>query len=158
LKKGETIILKGSKRVTGVDVYLSALRLADGELLIVATGAPRPDAIACYGLRWEIETLFGCLKSRGFNFEDTHVTDRRRIKRLFVVAVIAFCWAHLVGEWVHEKVNKIKIKSHGRFAKSIFRTGLDLINEVLYQGVSTGGLHFIDLFKFIDLDQYRRVT
>ncbi|MBK9040676.1 MAG: transposase [Bdellovibrionales bacterium] len=32
--------------------------------------------------RWQIETLFSCLKSRGFNLEETHVTDLERIKKL----------------------------------------------------------------------------
>ncbi len=28
-----------------------------------------------YALRWEIETLFSCLKGRGFNLENTRLTD-----------------------------------------------------------------------------------
>jgi hypothetical protein len=133
LKPGETLVLAGARKMTGTAVYLSALRLDDGELLMVATPKPCVDAIETYALRWQIETLFGCLKSRGFNFEDTHVTDRRRIKRLLVVAVIAFCWAHRVGEWQHGQVRPIKIKKHQRPAKSIFRLGLDIINEALFQ-------------------------
>jgi hypothetical protein len=35
-------------------------------------------------LRWEIETLFGCLKGRGFNLEETRVVDYLRIKKLLV--------------------------------------------------------------------------
>lgn len=133
LKPGETWVLAGMRKMTGTKVHLSALRLEDGELLIVATGKSCVDAIESYGLRWQIETLFGCLKGRGFNFEDTHVTERRRIKRLLVVAVIAFCWAHRVGEWQHEQVKAIKIKKHQRLAKSIFRLGLDIINGALFK-------------------------
>ncbi|KCZ09755.1 hypothetical protein J973_4206, partial [Acinetobacter baumannii 26016_7] len=29
--------------------------------------------------RWEIETLFSCLKGRGFNLENTRLTDPRRV-------------------------------------------------------------------------------
>jgi hypothetical protein len=64
--------------------------LLDGDLLIVVTNESPGDAIKIYGLRWEIETLFACLKSRGFNFEDTHITDHERIKKLFVLLAIAF--------------------------------------------------------------------
>jgi len=39
----------------GTTVYLSALRLNDGELLIVATARPCLDAIETYALRWQIE-------------------------------------------------------------------------------------------------------
>lgn len=149
LKPGETLVLAGARKMTGTAVYLSALRLDDGELLIVATAKPCVDAIETYALRWQIETLFGCLKSRGFNFEDTHVTDRRRIKRLLVVAVIAFCWAHRVGEWQHGQVKPIKIKKHQRPAKSIFRLGLDVINEALFQ-LAYGFEKAIDaLFPFL---------
>jgi len=33
-----------------------------------------------YKRRWEIEVLFQCLKSRGFNFEETHLKDEERLK------------------------------------------------------------------------------
>ncbi len=32
----------------------------------------------------KFETLFGCLKGRGFHFEDTHITDLARIKKVSV--------------------------------------------------------------------------
>jgi hypothetical protein len=133
LKAGEEQKLAGVRNMNGVAVYLSALRLPDGELLIVVAGYDSDKAIENYARRWQIETLFSCLKNRGFNFEDTHVTDRRRLKRLLVVAVIAFCWAHRVGEWQHEQVQPIKVKKHQRLAKSIFRVGLDCISEALFK-------------------------
>ena len=77
-----------------------------------------------YGLRWEIETLFGCLKGRGFNFEDTRITNRERIKKILVLLAVAFCWAHKTGEWRHE-IKPIKIKMQGRAAVSLFRYELD---------------------------------
>lgn len=78
LKPGEALTLPDAKTMTGITVYL---RLADGELLIVASDQACPDAIAIYGKRWQIETLFACLKGRGFNLEETRVNDRTRIKR-----------------------------------------------------------------------------
>ena len=35
-------------------------------------------AIGRDGNRWAIETLFGILKSRGFNLEDTHLKEMER--------------------------------------------------------------------------------
>ena len=90
LKTGEHMILKGARQVYKTPVFLTALRLQDGELLIVATGSSCPDAIESYGKRWQIETLFSCLKGRGFHFEDTHVTNRRRIKSLLVVLAVSY--------------------------------------------------------------------
>jgi hypothetical protein len=109
---------------------LAGLKLVDGELLIVVTNEAPGDAIKIYGLRWEIETLFSCLKSRGFYFEDTHVIDHERIKKLFALLAIAFCWAHKTGEWRHE-FRPIKIKKHGRPAISLFRYGLDYIIDAV---------------------------
>ena len=61
-------------------LLLSVLRLKDGQLLIVASNRISENAIDIYGKRWEIETLFSCLKRRGFNLEDTRVTNQKRIK------------------------------------------------------------------------------
>ena len=100
--------------MTGVEVFLSALRLDDGQLLIVAADQAADQAIEQYGERWEIETMFSCFKERGFNLEDTHITHRQRIKRLLAVLAVAFCWAHRTGEWQHENVKPIKVKKHLR--------------------------------------------
>lgn len=154
LKPGEQAVIQGPRLMTGVDVYLSGLRLADGELLIVASGSPGDNAIETYAERWQIETLFACLKGRGFNLEDTHVTNRLRIKRLLVLAVVAFCWAHRSGEWQHEHVKPIKVKTHQRLARSIFRVGLDVIRDVLLNVTYSLEcalqriMHFIDLKGF----------
>lgn len=61
----------GRRRLMGRALYLSALRLKDGELLIVASSQAPEQAIKRYGLRWQIDTLFACLKGRGFRFEET---------------------------------------------------------------------------------------
>lgn len=151
LKTGEHMILKGARQVYKTPVFLTALRLQDGELLIVATGISCPDAIESYGKRWQIETLFSCLKGRGFHFEDTHVTNRRRIKSLLVVLVIAFCWAHRVGEWQHENVCAIKVKKHQRLEKSIFRLGLDTISECLFKLIQKRKIQLNVLFLHLKI-------
>lgn len=127
LKPGEQRVLEGKRKVTGCFVYLAGLRLSDGELLIVATDSEPENSIKRYAVRWEIETLFGCLKGRGFHFEDTHITNRERIKKLLVLLAIAFAWAHKTGEW-RAKLKPIKIKKHGRPTVSIFRVGLDYVS------------------------------
>jgi hypothetical protein len=126
----EERVLYGKRKILGHDLFIAALKLIDGELLVVVTNDDPGFAIKKYALRWEIETLFGCLKSKGFNFEDTHIINYARIKKLFVLLAIAFCWAHLVGEWKHEQ-KPIKIKKHGRPAISLFRYGMDYIIDTL---------------------------
>jgi hypothetical protein len=136
LKPGDTKRLRQSKPLGQGKVYLSALRLADGELLVVASGGLVQDAIKTYGLRWEIETLFGCLKGRGFKLEESRVVGYLRIKKLLVLPVIAFCWAQRVGDWKHDCVLPLKVKTHQRKAQSIFRYGLDCIRTELYNAFS----------------------
>ncbi len=140
--------------MTGVEVFLSALRVDDGQWLIVAADRAGDQAIEQYGERWEIETMFSCFKERGFNLEDTHITHRQRIKRLLAVLAVAFCWAHRTGEWQHEHVKPIKVKKHLRLAKSIFRIGLDFIREALFDITLSLEIALRPLIQFIDLKQY----
>src|SRR5262249_35701441 len=79
-----------------------------------------------YKNRWGIESLFGALKSRGFNLEDTHLKDSERLSRLLALLALAFTWAFVVGLW-QASVKELKLKKHGSTPKSIFRRGLDIL-------------------------------
>jgi hypothetical protein len=136
LKPGEQKILADKRKLWKQRVYLSGLRLVDGELLIVATDKLMVEPILTYGKRWEIECLFACLKSKGFNFEDTHITKLDRIEKLLALLTIAFCWAYKTGEWCNEQ-KKIKIKKHGRKAISYFRYGLDTLRDLVLNGITS---------------------
>lgn len=113
-------------------VYISGLRLVDGSLLILATDNLNETPFENYSRRWQIETLFHCLKSRGFHLEETHLTKPERIKCLLAVLAIAFCWAYRAGE-AQAELQPVKLKKHLRLAKSIFRLGLDWLNERLFK-------------------------
>ena len=65
LKPGEVKQYSKARYLGTCSVYLSGMRLSDGELLIIASHHRNVESIKIYGLRWEIETLFGCLKGRG---------------------------------------------------------------------------------------------
>lgn len=130
LQPGQTEILSGRRLVWGRLVYVSALRLDDGKLLIVITPEPCSSAISDYGKRWGIETLFGMFKTRGFCLESTHFRDYERLSKLLALMTLALCWAVKNGEWLHQ-LNPIQIKKHGRRAKSIFRYGLDHLRSIV---------------------------
>jgi hypothetical protein len=130
LKKGESRVLREKRKVFGLKFNLAGMRCDDGDFLIIATTESADDALEVYGYRWEIETLFGCLKTRGFNLEDTHITRLDRLGKLMAVLAVAFCWAHKIGEWQNE-VKPIKIKKHGRKAMSLFRSGLNILRRML---------------------------
>ena len=131
LKPGESSILRKPRHISGQAIWLSALRLETGKLLILASNKKQADPLKTYSLRWEIENLFQCLKGRGFNMEDTRITHYFRIKKMMALMALAFCWAHKTGEWKAKVVKPLKIKNHGRPEKSLFRYGLDHLADKL---------------------------
>jgi hypothetical protein len=130
LKVGEHRVLKRSRRLWGHWVHITALRLPDQELMIIVTQNAIETAISDYAKRWEIETLFGILKSRGFDLEDTHLKDLERLSKLVALLTLAMCWAIRTGQWFAQQ-KAIPIKKHGRKAKSIFRVGCDYIRDAV---------------------------
>ena len=86
---------------------------------------------ALYRQRWEVETLFAALKSRGFDLEATHLTAPDRIRRLIGLLAVAFAWSHLVGEKRAETQGPPPRKAHGRRSRSLFRYGLDRLQGTL---------------------------
>lgn len=131
LKIGQLELLKRKRTVWGHQVYVGALRLEDNSLLTVIAPCFTNNLIDDYAQRWGIETLFGIFKSRGFNLEDTHLTDSERLSRLFALLTIALCWAYRTGQWLSEQ-KPIKIKKHGRKAQSLFRYGFDYLRRILF--------------------------
>lgn len=89
---------------------------------------------------WETETMFRALKSAGFNIEDTHLTDLYRISKLLLLVMIALVWCYDVGEYVQHNIREIKVKKHGRKAKSIFRYGLDIVTDFLLRDRNDYGI------------------
>lgn len=121
------------------------------EPMIVVSNREFPHPLKLYRWRWGIETLFGCLKSRGFRMEDTHMTDPKKIEKLIFVLAIAFCWALKTGELIARKV-LIVLKKHGRKAKSIFRVGLNAIRKPLFKMAEGISPPVSILQYFIDLE------
>ena len=111
LKPGESRALSDPQMVWGCSVHLSALRLQDGDFLFLASSGVSPDpALNAYADRWQVETLFGCLKSRGFNLEDTHLTHPERLSKLMGLLALAFAWACRTGELLHDGPDPIRQK------------------------------------------------
>ncbi len=118
------------KNYKGPKVSVAALRNEEGELVIIATNNNPHLASTTYKRRWEIESLFGCLKTRGFNFENTHITNLDRINTLLGILAISFTFAYVLGIWRHD-IKPIRNKTHGRKAISFFRYGLDYLRRIL---------------------------
>jgi hypothetical protein len=125
LKPGESRILRGCRKVGNISVRISGMKLPDGQLLIVASFDNPELALETYAERWQIETMFACLKTKGFRFEDTHLTDLCRIDKLLGIVTIAFVWAYLVGEHLNE-INPVHIKKLSDTGRKV-SSGTDLI-------------------------------
>ena len=114
-----------------VAVKVATVRLAADEwLIVIASPELEKDLFTAYAARWEIETCFGCLKARGFCLEATRLHKAERVKCLLGVLALCFCWAIKTGEWVVRK-RPLRVSSHGRLAKSLFRTGFDWLRQIL---------------------------
>jgi len=126
---GRAMVLNSTREIWGMKLYVAAARLQNDYVIVVTDFDPE-NALSDYLRRWEIETLFGCLKSRGFNLEETHLTSPERIDKLLALVTLAFSWSYGVGLAQHAK-QPIRIKKHGRLAKSIFRKGLEFLDNVI---------------------------
>ena len=112
-------------------MYVTIMRLETEYLIILSMdNAKASEILKDYGKRWQIETLFRALKSKGFNLEEMNLTHIERIENLIVILSIAFCCAYLVGIYKNEE-KPIKIKKHKRKQFSIFRYGLNALKEIL---------------------------
>ena len=136
VKPGEHRVISGKRKISGHELFLSGTMTQAGEYLIIASSQDHEHALERYSQRWQIETLFQALKSRGFNFEDTHITMPERLNALTCILSLCFSLAHLVGEWRHEQ-KPIKILKHGRPQQSLFRYGYDWVRDKLLNACVT---------------------
>ena len=138
--------LRKPRVLFGHRLYMAGQQISTKEYLILISDRTLAHGSQLYAERWGIEVFFGSCKSRGFNFEDTHLTKLERINTLIFVLAIAFIWALKTGEFLLEQGYQIPIKDlKKRKAKlvSIFRFGLDYIKHKL--------LNFLSLFLEIGL-------
>ncbi len=146
---GFGVLFRRQRKVLSEEVALMGMRTPEGEYVIVASSTHSDEILQDYAQRWKIESLFGCLKSRGFCLEATHVTERERLEKLLALLTVTFCWAYIVGKWL-ARIRPIKIKKHGRLAKSLFRHGFDHLRRVLCnQDCLTKRFEFIRLCNLL---------
>lgn len=116
--------------IQGYKLYISGMKSKKGYCVVVSN-KNNINSLQKYQMRWTIENMFFAFKTRGFNFEDTHMTNEEKIEKLLVLVSIAYSWCVIVGLWLTEEMKKmIMIKNHGRKQKSIFRSGLDYLTNI----------------------------
>ena len=113
-----------------LDLNFVARRLRGGELLIVAGNVLAANPLNAYRKRWAIECLFGDVKTRGFNLEDTRLTSTEKLGLLLAVVALAVAWVCRTATDLMGK-SAPKRKKHGYYAKSWFRIGFDELRRRL---------------------------
>lgn len=125
-----TATLGTNKSEAQLLLNFAARRPKGGELMIVVCNHSAHDALMMYRKRWAIESLFGDAKTRGLNLEDTRLTEDKKLDLLFGLVAMALTWVSSTGSTMIG-TGKIKKKSHGYRAKSIFRIGFNLLRRLL---------------------------
>ena len=128
LKTNQRMEFRRARKLWGQAVFVAVCRKADGDNVIVISSEQSGRILLEYGERWQIETLFGNLKTRGFRLEDTHLTDGMRVSKLLSLLTLAGCWALLAGE-LENAATPIKTRNHGRAEKSVFRLGFETLRS-----------------------------
>ncbi len=76
-----------------------------------------------YRLRWRVESTFQDLKSRGWDWEESHVRRLDRVDRMLLVLFLVVWWlAHLAASCIHDG-RRDRYDRHDRRDKSILRIG-----------------------------------
>ncbi len=91
---GETTLFNQTLHLGGIHSSKS-----DEALVLVSNRPMDKETIALYHRRWEIETMFGALKSRGFNFEESKISEEHKVEKLMALLSISFVWSILAGEY-----------------------------------------------------------
>ena len=55
--------------------------------------------------------MFRAFKTAGFNMEDTHLTDYKRLDKLLILIALAFVWAYKVGIFRNDTLKILKVKN-----------------------------------------------
>jgi len=108
LQPGQTKILRHQRCLWGYWLYIAALRLDDGSLLVVATQTAPTSAITDYAKDGELNG-FRHFKTRGFCLESTHLKDPERLSKLLAL-LSQLVLGHFNGEWLHQ-LKPLTVKS-----------------------------------------------
>lgn len=119
-------------QVYGVTVNVAGYRLKNGDFLIVITNLDPELGLQLYKERWRIESLFGILKSRGFNLELSRLTSPDKLENLVIFLGLAILWALRVGEITIAK-HPTRLMPNGYPLFSLFRRGLDALRALLIE-------------------------
>lgn len=124
--------LLGARNVAGVKLMVSGIRLPKNEgVILVSYGIAPEESFRLYQERWRIETLFEKLKSHGFDLEGSRLRGKEKAEKLLAALALVTAWCYAFGRWHVEEVMPLRLKTHGRKEKAVFRRGLDILRQAM---------------------------
>jgi hypothetical protein len=101
----------GKTKIFETEVHLGGIKASksDEALIVVSNRKMDKTTISTYQKRWEIETLFGALKSKGFNFEESKISEEAKVEKLMAFLSISFVWSIVAGDY-RESIKPITYK------------------------------------------------
>jgi len=83
-----------------------------------------------YRWRMRVESTFQDRKSRGWQWESTHVRQRDRLERMLLILFLAFWWLiHLAASCVHSG-RRARYDRHDRRDKGLWRLGRLYLRDI----------------------------
>lgn len=111
-----------------IPIKITCLQLEKEQLFIASNVFIGESALLSYKQRWSIERSFKSIKTSGFNIEDTHMNDQKKLEKLFAIASLSLAICVIAGE-IKNEIDPIKIKKHGRKLYSLFTYGFDWLRD-----------------------------
>jgi transposase len=93
-------------------------------ILITNLSYKKKKIIAIYKVRWQIECLFKCLKTNGFNMEDLSFKNLQKVRLLICIVIACYVLCVTEGLKVFKRTSKDKATKTKR--ESVFRSGYSL--------------------------------
>jgi len=122
--------LPSQAELAALTLTFMAKCIKGGETRIVASNVTEQNTLNAYRWRWPIKCLFGDTKTRGLNLEDTRLQIAEKLSLQLAIVSRASAWINKTAPVLIGR-GKLKRKSHGRYAKSWFRTGFDEVRRLL---------------------------
>jgi len=116
-------------------IKITCLQLEREQLFVASNVFIGQQALLAYKQRWSIERSFKSIKTSGFNIEDTHICDQKKLEKLFAIVSLSLTICVVAGE-IKNKICSIKIKNHGRKLYSLFTYGFDWLRDYFYNSQS----------------------
>ena len=116
--------------VFGLNLYFGVKAIKKGRtdyLYVISNRFTPLEALEEYRHRWSIEVFFGHLKKKGFNLENTHMSQKVKMDKLIAVLSLSFLFTMGFGLLLREKKT---LNAHDK-RKSVFRLALDTLESML---------------------------